>query len=594
MGLAASQARLLTITARKADCEFMSMSLSHQKLALSRDMEVVSTEYQNALNTTKLVYDYYGSGSSNMDLTYALLMEPSIYNDYFPKLITDSTNRVILNSAYAAAARQAGIPVEGLNGTPSSDVRDLFIDSLKAQGIITPNRADAIKAVPYNNALGLGNGISATVAYDEITYDELLDRLMAYGSSTDSVGLTFGNGKYTMFDGSNDVNLESRRLGIRNADGSYSELKDLTNGKSLTIDMLFGDTEYLLSNLTRGGDQLPAAAMRAMQEEIAGPGGILDWMLDQFSRVLGGITANENALQYAYNCVYDLIVPTNDLENLFNNKDYLKHINDGPSSRADWFLPEKDELLDAMKQAGEFQKTDGNEKYHEDWAKKAYDYFGFYFTGDKDNSWTEGKNSNDRSQISISLNNIAKAFLTSYVQYMEGMDESKYSWKKGKVNDAGNVLYDPKRDKDFRFMVLGEVDVEDGDSYLYASFYDTLFNRICMSGWTENERIDDKDYMAEMLKNGMAFISSISDDGFYYQGNYSTDRSILEVTDTDAVARAQAKYNSEKARIEHKEDVIDLKMRNLDTEISALTTEYDTTKQLVSKTIEKSFKRYDA
>ena len=58
MGLAASQARLLTITARKADCEFQSMSLSHQKLSLSRDMEKVSSDYQNSLNTTKLMYDY--------------------------------------------------------------------------------------------------------------------------------------------------------------------------------------------------------------------------------------------------------------------------------------------------------------------------------------------------------------------------------------------------------------------------------------------------------------------------------------------------------------------------------------------------------
>ena len=55
MGLAASQARLLTITARKADCEFLSMNLSHQKLALSRNMEQVSSEYQKALNQTKLV-----------------------------------------------------------------------------------------------------------------------------------------------------------------------------------------------------------------------------------------------------------------------------------------------------------------------------------------------------------------------------------------------------------------------------------------------------------------------------------------------------------------------------------------------------------
>ena len=95
MGLAASQARLLTITARKADCEFQSMKLSHEKIALSRDMERISDEYQNAMNMTKLVYDYYGSGTSDMALSYGLLMTPSIYNDYYPKLITNNINRVI-------------------------------------------------------------------------------------------------------------------------------------------------------------------------------------------------------------------------------------------------------------------------------------------------------------------------------------------------------------------------------------------------------------------------------------------------------------------------------------------------------------------
>ena len=37
-----------------------------------------------------------------------------------------------------------------------------------------------------------------------------------------------------------------------------------------------------------------------------------------------------------------------------------------------------------------------------------------------------------------------------------------------------------------------------------------------------------------------------------------------------------------------------MKMKNLDTEISSLTTEYESTKQIISKAIEKSFKRYEA
>ena len=49
MGLAAGQARLLTITGRKSDCEYESMRLSHQKLALSRQLTDLSNEYQKSL-----------------------------------------------------------------------------------------------------------------------------------------------------------------------------------------------------------------------------------------------------------------------------------------------------------------------------------------------------------------------------------------------------------------------------------------------------------------------------------------------------------------------------------------------------------------
>ena len=61
MGLSAGQARLLSITARKSDCEYKSMQLSHQKLAISRQLEDISNEYQNSLDQTKLIYDYYGN-----------------------------------------------------------------------------------------------------------------------------------------------------------------------------------------------------------------------------------------------------------------------------------------------------------------------------------------------------------------------------------------------------------------------------------------------------------------------------------------------------------------------------------------------------
>ena len=97
-----------------------------------------------------------------------------------------------------------------------------------------------------------------------------------------------------------------------------------------------------------------------------------------------------------------------------------------------------------------------------------------------------------------------------------------------------------------------------------------------------------------MLKNGMMYISSIGDDAYYYQENYSTNTFIKEKSDDSYIAQAEAKYTNQKARLTSKEDELDLKMKNLDTEISSLTTEYDSVKSVIDKNIEKSFKRYDA
>ena len=150
MGLAAGQARLLTITARKSDCEYESMRLSHQKIALSRELSDLSNEYQNSLDQTKLVYDYYGTGDTSTPLSYGLLMSPSTLNDYLPVTITESLGRVTLNSKYAAAARAAGIPQEGLGTLPSEAMRNSFIQGLYTSGILTKNTAETILGLPYN------------------------------------------------------------------------------------------------------------------------------------------------------------------------------------------------------------------------------------------------------------------------------------------------------------------------------------------------------------------------------------------------------------------------------------------------------------
>lgn len=600
MGLAASQARLLTITARKADCEFTSMTLSHQKLSLARDMENVSNTYQNALSQTKLVYDYYGTGATNMALDYDLLMKPSIYNDYYPKTVTDANNRVILNSSLAAAARAAGIPAEGLSGTPSSNVRNAFIEALAAESVITPGKAAAIEAVTYANTIGFGSTKNVSFGLTEITYDELLNMIAAStgDTSTHDFGLIFSANE-----GDADEYLHSKNLGgsgmgidVYDANGNKTATYDkLNEDSSITLkDLLSNDNQYVWTITSPRGAATSITEVAHIQRAICGAEGeknsFTDYLIEMFGSVLGGVNANEAALQYAANAIYDIIYPNSNVQQYAEQAAashggaYVtggRHDREGGDSGED-----NKNFRDAIDEATAETTWGWKKDKHDDVSKGAFSSVGTYASYCKDAG--NGKN---RHCAAVNLNTLAQTFLTAFVEYQQGIEQSGYEYNRGSRGES--ILYDPER-SDFKFTIATQTEVDSDEDNLYANFYDALFNQICMNGWTENDQIENVEYMTDLFKNGLAFISSIAEDGYYYQGSYSTDRAILEVTDDNAIAVAEAKYNTEKAKIENKEDTIDMKMKNLDTEISSLTTEYETVKQVISKSVEKSFKRYEA
>lgn len=56
MGLAASQARLLNLTARMHDIEYKAQNLEAQKLQMANESDQVYSEYEDALNATKIQF----------------------------------------------------------------------------------------------------------------------------------------------------------------------------------------------------------------------------------------------------------------------------------------------------------------------------------------------------------------------------------------------------------------------------------------------------------------------------------------------------------------------------------------------------------
>ena len=601
MGLAAGQARLLTITGRKSDCEFASMRLSHEKIALSRELADISNEYQNSLEQTKLIFDYYGTGNTDMPLSYSLLMTPSALNDYTPILLSDSMNRIVLNSKYARAAEEAGIPREGLGCLPSETLRNDFINALYGQDLINKNIAEKIVDLPYNQAAGLGGGATVVTNTQEVSYDELKKMLAKYSAKpTESLSV---NKEYTR--SITLYNNKSNEYYCNELRGSQNAEKGITDdGTNSTRYNNMGSDSVNLGDILKGDYVLVTTTRDEWNSELGNTGGAIDaivhsefWgqMYDAVNTLFDtGDAYTQQALAYAQDKIEYLIQ---------NNCEPMNpggHGGDSESKNDKWRYNQDKYLFNFTHREGTSNQyddytviskalryaTDSNQKIDN---SNGYGYIGLCM---QFNCGQGRDDDSDISAVSVNLSNVFKAYLTYFVDFMTGLS---------KTDKNGDELYCVKDtvssskliNDDTKFNIKIGTDVSSDDLAL-ATFYDTLFNQLCLHGWCENNNVNDNDYLKELLQNGMVYISNLKDDNYYYQENYATDKYIKEVADESLIAQAEAKYNTEKAKLNAKEETIDLKMKNLDTEISALTTEYDTVKNTISKNVERSFKRYSA
>ena len=99
MGMAAGQARLLSITARLTDNELRSQTITNSKLRLADKSTEVSQEYMDALNSTQLMYGAYdGNGNlSYQELTAnSLLSYGELKNQYS---LVNSNGQIMLNGS---------------------------------------------------------------------------------------------------------------------------------------------------------------------------------------------------------------------------------------------------------------------------------------------------------------------------------------------------------------------------------------------------------------------------------------------------------------------------------------------------------------
>lgn len=188
------------------------------------------------------------------------------------------------------------------------------------------------------------------------------------------------------------------------------------------------------------------------------------------------------------------------------------------------------------------------------------------------------------------------AYLMNFVSMLEGVGSGIKSYGSDAFKSVlGTYL------KDLMLDVLGEpkyawVDENDPaatqNSDAKAQWYSNLFNRM-QKGYKvlENGLANSKDWIEYAFESGLVTMEQVDKSFNWVSLDYKTCSNIFEESDTsDAVARAEAKYNRAMNDVKQKDNMFDLQLKNIDTEHQSLQTEYDSVKTVMNKNIERTMK----
>ena len=142
------------------------------------------------------------------------------------------------------------------------------------------------------------------------------------------------------------------------------------------------------------------------------------------------------------------------------------------------------------------------------------------------------------------------------------------------------------------------------DKEALIKYYDLLFQAIADNGWTTDAQIEDSEYLNQVFQNNKYYVTTITENQcfnkdlpegsnntkFFYDTSVASNfDNIFMVNDSDVRNEALVKYEYDKSVINAKESRIDTRMKNLETEQSAITKMLESIDQVKNDNIERTF-----
>ena len=657
MGMAASQARLLSITSRMSDNELRAQLINNAKIRLTEDSSKASEKYINALNQTQLMMsnkDFQGN-DLYQQLTYNNLTAYSSYNNQYG--LINKSGEMVVTELEAAKYEQA------LAAAEANEDTDALTEFLKLYGLEKDDTS-------YWDTNGLSEDMRARYEGD-IEYDENGDRISGYH---------YGY----------EMSKTSTEMGVY---------------------------ERLLDDYTKADDAYTSAVVKEMKNYLYGykPQGFTTPYEDMYNDVVGGtktdqISGSQEALNYLKTMFGELVSnkyidtqikkPDGTVEPsiFYENMDYL--LNDsisfngsgavitnqvgitgtdpGPYSIDGIFTITKDENTGAYTATG---PSEEGITYSCGAVTGSGSTYTFTYTYTEDNG--DGTTSTGSGTCTFNLDNktaeiqenASKEKVAEQVKYiykyfnqniLSQMDRDKFSnlapTEKAAYEaaakqlsmfifgqDVGSENYDnlddmywiinesgiPTTNLDSTTtvtieQVIGEVtqpveyqtnfeavlDVylieqmidqfgapkytwidknnPDENAEAKAQWYTNIFNKMNEDGYQEisAELAKSADWIQYAFESGLLSMIQVDDESQWVSTMYSNCSDITEDTIDLLITQAEAEYTRETNKIQAKDKLYDLELKDIDTEHEALQTEYDSIKSALDKNVERHFKYF--
>jgi len=496
MGLAASQGRLLSITARMSDVEFSSQQLQQQKIRLSMSTEELSRQYTNALNQKKMVGTTFTNGTAgSTDLTYNLLTGPDspLAGDY---CLTDANNQVLVTTDMKSKYIAAGGDINKF--LASNGVTAGYVPASADYKPAVPASADYKPAVPasadYKPAVPASADYKPAVPASADYKPASADYKAAVPATDCPVGVS----------GSTLASLKSLW-----GDGSKFSISSFSN------------------SYTSNSEQLSRYALVFGSDGKSGIYGILKQSSADIQAKLADASLDE-ATKTRLNA----------------------------------------EKASFDKQIGIMDNSGWN-------ATGAFLAAGGYMA----NRLINGYDNNSQTVTNPdNVSSLVKNIISTYTSQAGSPQIGN-----PQVGTPGTPQVGTPAQGTPGVAAVGN-----------STYYTNMFNRMTQ-GYTTIDPANQKSvaWLDSQLKNGGVFLEKFDATSQKFVDTDTTSSSeISEQADNSNTAVVEAKYDADMQAIQTKDKRLDMNIKQLDTEHSALQTEVDSVKKVIEKNIESSFKSF--